>query len=58
LTVLPAYLVFGRSKFAGMKDAFPRNRQEIDVLARQIRPTAADANVSAAIDPGQFHERE
>jgi cardiolipin synthase A/B len=34
---VPAYLVFGRSKFDGMSAAFDERRQEIDALAQQIR---------------------
>jgi cardiolipin synthase A/B len=34
---VPAYLVFGRSKFDGMSAAYEERRQEIDKLARRIR---------------------
>jgi cardiolipin synthase A/B len=37
LVAVPAYLVFGRSKFEGMSAAYDERRQEIDALVRQVR---------------------
>ena len=51
---LPAYLVFGRSKFAGMEDAFAQNRQEIDVLVQQIRKNLQPWNAASDEQSGNY----
>jgi len=45
---LPAYLVFGRSKFDGETAAYAQRKQEIDVLVRQIRENLQPWNVGNA----------
>ena len=51
---LPAYLVFGRSKFAGMEDAFAHNKQEIDVLSQQIRKNLHPWNAASDVQSGHY----
>jgi cardiolipin synthase len=51
---LPAYLVFGRSKFAGMEDAFAQNKQEIDVLVQQIRKNLQPWNAASDVQSGDY----
>ncbi len=45
---IPAYLVFGRSKFDGMASAYDQRRQEIDALGRQIRENLQPWDVGQA----------
>ena len=45
---LPAYLVFGRSKFTGMVEAYEARQQEIDELIERIRANLAPWTVAAA----------
>ena len=50
---VPAYLVFGRSKFEGMVQAYDARRTEIDALEAQVRrnidPWVAEAELRPAI---------
>jgi cardiolipin synthase A/B len=45
---VPAYLVFGRSKFDGVTAAYEQRKQEIDALVRQARENLGPWNVGSA----------
>lgn len=58
VVALPAYLVFGRSKFAGMVDAYEARKDEIDALIDEIGRNLAPWNVPAEAQPRNFRAIE
>jgi phosphatidylserine/phosphatidylglycerophosphate/cardiolipin synthase-like enzyme len=52
---VPAYLVFGRSKFEGMVQAYGARQTEIDALADQIRHNIDPWVVEAERRPGAYN---
>jgi len=51
---VPAYLVFGRSKFDGATAAYEQRKQEIDALVRQIRENLRPWSLGDAGRSGTF----
>ncbi len=51
---LPAYLVFGRSKFEGRMVAYEQRKQEIDALVATIRENLRPWNVASEDGPGAY----
>jgi len=51
---LPAYVVFGRSKFEGKMAAYEQRRHEIDALVATIRENLRPWNVAGEDEPGAY----
>jgi cardiolipin synthase A/B len=51
---VPAYLVFGRSKFEGTLVAYEQRKHEIDVLVAKIREQLRPWNVGGNDEPGVY----
>jgi cardiolipin synthase len=51
---LPAYLVFGRSKFEGKMVAYHERKHEIDALVATIRENLRPWNVAGEEEPGAY----
>ncbi len=51
---VPAYLVFGRSKFDGMSVAYEQRKQEIDSLVRQVRENLRPWTLGDTASGGTF----
>ena len=51
---LPAYLVFGRSKFEGETAAYEQHKQEIDTLVQKVRERLRPWRAEGTVDLGAY----
>jgi len=51
---VPAYLIFGRSKFEGGVQAYNQRQDEIDTLAAEIRANLQPHNIASPARPGVY----